>query len=163
LDFDQISDNAEFVGEYLRTKKDLWSTKMPVKVKDHDVEIYVQDIKEPHSSTGVYSLIKNEWISKPINKIINIDTGDVQLKAADIMNFIDDLETNKNPENVISQIEKLKEKLKNYRKAGLTREGEYSVENLAFKVLRNTGYLKKLIDLKQNILTKELSLQEGKA
>jgi len=162
LDFNQISDNLEFVGEYLRTKKDLWNEKMPVTVKDHDVEVYAQDVNEPHSSTGVYSLLNDEWLAKPVNKIINIDTGDVQLKAADLMNVIDELETTKNAKKVLSQIEKIKEKLKNYRKAGLTREGEYSVENLAFKVLRNTGYLKKLVDLKQDILTKELSLQEQK-
>lgn len=163
FDFNQISDNIEFVGEYLRTKKDLWNEKMPVKVKDHDVEIYAQDINEPHSSTGVYSLMDDEWITKPISKIVNIDTGDVQLKAADLMSMIDELETHKNPEKVLMQIDKIKEKLKKFRKAGLTREGEYSVENLAFKVLRNTGYLQKLGNIKQNVLTKELSLQELKA
>jgi predicted nucleotidyltransferase len=163
FDFNQISDNIEFVGEYLRTKKDLWNEKMPIKVKDHDVELYAQDTNEPHSSTGVYSLMNDEWITKPINKVVNIDTGDVQLKAADLMNMIDELETHKNPEKVLAQIDKIKEKLKKFRKAGLTREGEYSVENLAFKVLRNTGYLQKLGDIKQNILTKELSLQEQKA
>jgi len=33
------------------------------------------------------------------------------------------------------------------RKRGLEREGEFSIENLAFKVLRNTKVIEKLIDL----------------
>jgi hypothetical protein len=32
------------------------------------------------------------------------------------------------------------------RKCGLETEGEYSVENLAFKVLRNEGHIRRLWD-----------------
>ena len=33
------------------------------------------------------------------------------------------------------------------RKEGLSKEGEFSVGNLAFKKLRNEGYIEKLIDI----------------
>ena len=36
----------------------------------------------------------------------------------------------------------LKKKLKKMRQAGLDREGEYSFENIAFKVLRRTEYVR---------------------
>ena len=48
------------------------------------------------------------------------------------------------------------------RQSGLENEVEFSSENLAFKVLRNTGYLGKLIDLKNDYLTNELSMNENK-
>jgi hypothetical protein len=45
------------------------------------------------------------------------------------------------------------------RKAGLEKEGEFSAENITFKILRRNGYLKKLFDLKKRAVTKDLSLE----
>ena len=57
--------------------------------------------------------------------------------------------------------EQLKNKIKKYRQAGLdSNAGEFSNENLVFKVLRNTGYLEKMVEFKNDYLTKELSLNE---
>lgn len=160
LDFSQISENKEFVGDFFKLKKQLWADQLPIQVKGHDVEMYFQDASEPHHSSGTYSLVKDEWIKKPTKKIVNIDTGDVQLKSADLMNAIDDLETNKNQNDFLKKHEQLKNKIKKYRQSGLDTGGEYSTENLVFKVLRNTGYLEKMVELKNNYLTKELSLNE---
>ena len=41
----------------------------------------------------------------------------------------------------------VKKKIMKMRKEGLAREGEFSVENLAFKKLRNEGYIEKIIEL----------------
>ena len=142
-------------------KKELWENKLPIQVKGHDVEMYFQDNNEPHHSSGTYSLIKNDWVRKPTKKIINIDSADVQLKAANIMNSIDDLATNRNEKNILKQHETLKDKIKKYRQAGLdSNNGEYSTENLVFKILRNSGYLGKMVELKNDYLTNELSLNE---
>ena len=122
--------------------------------------MYFQDSAEPHHSSGTYSLVRDEWIRKPTKKIVNIDSANVQLKSADIMNAIDDLETNKNKEDFLNKHEQLKNRIKKLRQSGLDRSGEFSSENLAFKVLRNTGYLGKMVDMKNDYLTKELSLNE---
>ena len=42
---------------------------------------------------------------------------------------------------------KVKEKLQKMRKEDLAKSGEFSVGNLAFKKLRNEGYIEKLIDI----------------
>lgn len=162
FNFNQISENIDFVGDFLKLKKQLWSDTLQIQVKGFDVETYFQNTEETHKSTGIYSLMKNEWITKPTKKIINIDTADIQLKSADFMNSIDELETNFNTNDWLKKYEKLKEKIKKYRASGLNDSGEYSVENLVFKVLRNSGYLEKMIGLKNNYLTKELSLKEFK-
>ena len=159
MDFNQISDDNEFVGEYFKTKKSLWGDRMPVTVKDHDVELYVQDINEPHTSTGVYSIINDGWLTKPIKSMVALDIPNIQQKAVDYMNIIDDLETSDNVVTSVDKIDRVMDKLKAYRKAGLDDEGEFSTENLVFKVLRNTGYLEKLADLKQNILVQSLTLE----
>jgi len=160
LDFDQISENNDFVGDFFKLKKQLWAENLPIQVKGHDVEMYFQDSKEPHHSSGTYSLVRDEWINKPTKKIVNINSGAVQLKAADLMNTIDDLEDNRSKENFLQRYEKIKNKIKKMRQSGLDTGGEYSVENLAFKILRNNGYLEKLISMKNDYLTKELSLNE---
>lgn len=160
LDFNQVSKNKEFVGDFFKMKKQLWAEKLPIQIKGHDVEMYFQDNAEPHHSSGTYSLIKNDWIRKPTKKIVNIDSANIQLKAADLMNAIDDLEDDKSEENFIKKHDALKNKIKKYRQTGLDNRGEYSTENLVFKILRNSGYLEKLVDMKNSYLTQELSINE---
>jgi hypothetical protein len=138
----------------------LWSDRLPIQIKGHDVELYFQDSAEPHHSSGTYSLVNDEWIRKPTKKIVNIDSADVQLKSADIMNAIDDLENNINEKNFLKKHEALKNRIKKYRQTGLDTGGEFSIENLVFKILRNTGYLEKMVGLKNDYLMHELSLNE---
>ena len=47
------------------------------------------------------------------------------------------------------------------RQAGLDRAGEYSAENLAFKVLRRNGYLSRLSALKTAAYDKIMSVKNG--
>jgi hypothetical protein len=55
-------------------------------------------------------------------------------------------------------IDKIKTRLKKFRSCGLETGGEFSYENLAFKFLRRSGYLKKLFKLKNKLIDIELSL-----
>ena len=36
-----------------------------ITIKDFDVEVYAQDVNEPHHSTGVYSVKNDEWLVEP--------------------------------------------------------------------------------------------------
>lgn len=45
------------------------------------------------------------------------------------------------------------------RQEGLNKDGEYSISNLVFKELRNNGYLDQLKELKNELVSKELSLE----
>lgn len=159
VDFDQFNVDEEILGEYFDAKKDLWSDNHDITIKGHDVECYIQNAKEPYTSLGVYSLMNDEWVRKPVKKFITVDEGDIQLKAAHYMNLIDKLEERvKNGEDVVAALKAVKDKIKNMRKNGLYKEGEYSTENLVFKVLRNSGYLEKLINLKNNNMDQNLSI-----
>ena len=55
----------------------------------------------------------------------------------------------------------VKEKIRKMRQAGLDREGEYSFENIAFKVLRRTEYLDKLSEIETRAYDKSLTLVES--
>jgi hypothetical protein len=101
----------------------------------------------------------DKWLTKPIKKMIAIDTANVQLKSAHIMNAIDDLEESKDNVDVVNKVEALMERLKKMRQSGLDKDGEFSTENIVFKILRNSGYIKKLVDLKKNAMSTELTLE----
>mgnify|MGYP006416018901 FL=1 len=64
-------------------------------------------------------------------------------------------------QNRMPRIEKMKEKIRNMRQAGLERAGEYSAENLAFKLLRRTSYIKKLYDAYNSDYDAYMSLNES--
>ena len=53
-----------------------------------------------------------------------------------------------------------KEKVKKLRQSGFEKEGVYSVENLAFKLLRNNGILDQLSAVKVNSYDKMMSIDE---
>ena len=66
------------------------------------------------------------------------------------------------PEEVYGDADRLRHKLRNYRQCGLEQGGEYSVENLVFKALRNEGELDKLSDLKKDAYDAMMSVKESK-
>lgn len=160
LDYNQISENEEFVRDYLEMKKDIWNDRLPIQIKGHDIEMYYQDSDQFHSSTGTYSIINNEWMIKPQKKIIDINVSNIKSKASYFINEINDLYNIEDTDYFLEKYNKLKDKIKKMRKCGLEKEGEFSSENLAFKILRNTGYLNKMVELKNQHLTNELSLDE---
>ena len=58
-------------------------------------------------------------------------------------------------------ITRLKEKIKNMRRAGLeSTQQEFSIENIAFKILRRNGILDKLEDMKTRLYDDMMSLKE---
>ena len=48
------------------------------------------------------------------------------------------------------------------RRAGLEKEGEYSIENLAFKILRRAGIIEKIVNTFKELHDKLLTLDERK-
>lgn len=161
-DFSKISNNKDFVENYFKMKKNIWNEKINPKIKNHEIEIYVQDVNEILYASGTYSLIKNKWLMKPIKKIITIDKKTIQKKVSEFINKIEELESKLDDKNWLNYYKTLKDKLKKYRKIGLENNGEFSTENLVFKILRNSGYINKLNDLKNDFLKNELSLKEIK-
>jgi len=162
VDFNKF-DNPELVKKYFDEAKINWNRVHDLKLGKQNIEIYIQDSNEKHTSSGVYSLMNDEWIDKPSYENVEVSDKDIEKKAKIFKQQIDKLvKTGKNnPEKSIELINKIKERLKNFRQTGLDKSGEYSLENLAFKNLRNTGYLEKLSNLKNTLVDKTLSLTES--
>ena len=145
--------------EFFDTKKDYWNHKHDIKIKNFDVEIYVQDLEEPHVSSGVYSLIQNKWIIEPEQTTPNIDDRQIIEKGENVEKKIEVLFNNVKDKDIISQIDCLRDKIRKFRKCGLEKGGEYSYENLTFKLLRRNGSIEKLLNLKRDIIDNKLSIK----
>lgn len=161
LDFAEVDKNEELVKGFFNARKAAWNDEHDVKILGYDVEVYVQDKKEKHFSTGVYSILGNKWLIKPSKDQKIEDREFIKKKASDFMNLIDGLESfyEKGYYNyLIKKIDRIKEKIKNMRQEGLESKGEFSKENLIFKVLRRTGYIEKLYDLQTKAYDKAFSL-----
>jgi hypothetical protein len=146
--------------EFFDAKKNVWNEKYDIKIKGYDVEIYVQDVNEEHISSGVYSILNNEWVVEPKKEQANIDDRKILEKGEEYAKKIDRLIKLGSKKDVTSDIETLRSKIKEFRQSGLESGGEYSYENLTFKLLRRNGYIEKLLKLKTDISNKKLSITQ---
>tara|TARA_R100000406_G_scaffold78829_1_gene59746 strand:- start:776 stop:1549 length:774 start_codon:yes stop_codon:yes gene_type:complete len=163
IDYTDVNKDAELVRKYFNSIKSAWNRDHDIRIKDYEVEMYVQDYLEPHIATGIYSVKDDEWVKKPNKFNPEIDYKCVTVKANCLMDDVDEIEEDFNEEEYSEAHDKtisLKEKIRNMRKSGLETGGAFSVENLAFKVLRRNGYLKKLNDLKLMSYDKMQSIEE---
>ena len=158
IDFEDSEFDSKILKDFFDSKKNIWNEQHNVKIKNFDVELYVQDVNEKHISSGVYSVLHNKWIVKPEKVNPKIDDRKILEKGEEYAKQIDDLISSKNIGGTEKRIEDLKNKIKKFRQSGLESGGEYSYENLTFKLLRRNGYIKKLIDLKNDVIDKKLSI-----
>jgi hypothetical protein len=164
VNYDDIDDNSDLVKDYVTAKRIVWNETHNIKMFGFEVEIYVEDDAEEHMSTGVYSVQYDEWKTEPTLKAEPFCQRCVQTKAVALMHQIDDIEQKFELEKYSAVLKgslALKDKIKKLRQTGLEEAGAYSVENLAFKVLRRSGYLGKLSDLKNASYDELMSMENG--
>lgn len=162
LDFSKVDENTELVREFFNAKTSLWNKMHNILVKNHEVEIYVQDISEQHHSTGVFSIKDNQWIAEPVRSEPEVDTDMVKRKIKSFIDMIERVEDeydDKSYQKAYEMSISLAKKLKNFRASGLEEAGEYSNENLAFKYLRNKGFIKTLYETRNESYDKMMSIQ----
>jgi len=162
LDFSQVDENEELVAGFFRNLQTNWNNRHDIYMKNYEVEIYFQDSREPHLSTGIYSIQNDDWLVKPKPESVSIDYANIEKKAEDIIDRIDHIEgmmADEEGDAVLDAIDRLRAKIRNMRKTGLEGAGQYSVENLAFKVLRRSEELGRLSDLKAKAYDEYMTIQ----
>lgn len=168
VDFSSLNDDAELVKNYLYAKKCAWNDKHEdLKIYGYDVELYAQDISEENVSNGVYSIKYNHWIKFPKfehnklkNKLIQ-DTASLYINKIEYYNNkFDELTSNKSFLLLQSKVEYLYDLIIQGRRQSLPIEGEQAAGNIIFKVLRRSGHLGMLNDLKRKLFDKINSIEE---
>ncbi len=161
VDFEESNYDPKLLKEFFDSKKQIWNKEHNISIKTYDVELYVQDVKENHVSSGVYSVLNNDWIVKPEKVKPNIDDRKIIEKGEMFATKIDNLiDKSKSGEDITSEVDELKNRIKKFRQCGLEKGGEYSYENLTFKLLRRNGYMEKLLNLKTSVIDKKLSISQ---
>lgn len=141
--------------ELYTAKKALWAEQHNITVRGLPVECYIQGDEESHHSTGVYSLLHGSWLIEPKKIKPSVDDKAIDAKKDDIERLIEQALLTKD----LDKLRAVKDKINKMRKAGLARAGEWSTENLVFKILRNLGLIDQIADKIRELEDQELSLE----
>jgi hypothetical protein len=150
------ADANEVYRELFDAKKYAYNDQHDIKIGGYEVELYVQDASKPHVSQGIYSVKNNDWVSVPKRRKPDVNDISVNSKFEDLGHRIETAIDSGNYEKISAMANKVKE----YRQAGLDQHGEFGPENLAFKILRNQGLIKKLYNARNTAKDQQLSLDE---
>ena len=123
------------------------------------MEVYVQDVNEIHTASGVYSLEKNEWLEEPErDKLAKVKVNKTNIKkevsiyTKKIDELLDLYKKNKSDnykiEKIYNKAEKLFDEIKTNRRKSLNgKNTEITEDNIIFKSLRRLGYIEKLVKI----------------
>ena len=167
MDTTQLSEDPSLAKSISDAMRNVWNkTHTDISVGGFPVELYIQDTHEPHKSSGVYSLLDDEWKTSPsLDKLSGeIEEDEIKTRAAEYMNLIDKIEMVYNdidPLQMYHCCAKLMDKIKAERASGLTKDDatELTAGNLIFKSLRRSGYIEKLIDIKRRCFDRARSIK----
>ena len=149
--------------------RNLFNKKFDIDFYGVDVELYVEDENSTVNSNGIYSINKKEWLKKPERTSIpDVDKDElnselskwedeynsIKLKAQESTEDFQHLE-------VVELITNFIEDIYDLRKLSIAEDGEYSIGNLVFKEFRAKGLLDEAKELKNEELSKAMSLKDG--
>lgn len=148
----QCDDIAEAL---YKAKKTIWNDQHDITINGHDVELYIEDSATPPHSAGMFSVIDNRWITKPDLVDPKYDHRAVNDK---VKMLIDYLQKTIRQADSLDDYDRAISKIYNMRQSGLQAGGEFATENLAFKVLRNMGWIQRLRDARTDFIDKTYSI-----
>lgn len=165
INMSSINEDVLLAEQLCDFAKKIWNSQHDIKIVNYEVEVAIQDKKALNDAIkmgkmgGVYSLMKDDWVKKPIKADFIPDENLIRSKAETVMDSIDLLESesdNDTWEEFSEKVSKVWKKVKDLRKSGLESEGgEFSVGNLIFKLLRRNGYTEKIVELKRSMYDRQ--------
>jgi len=143
-------------AELYTAKKNQYNFTYSIKIHGIDVELYVQDSTQAHHSAGIYSVLNNKWLSEPTASRPEATFKEVKSKARNYAGRINQALRS----NDVNTARDTMANIRRLRQAGLEANGEHSVENLAFKLLRSRGQIDRLRKHIDKLQSAELSIGE---
>lgn len=155
VDMSKFNDDPVY-REFFDAKKTIYNDSHSITIGGIDVELYIQDSNEPVISLGEYSILRDSWIKLPRKRKAHISQVATKNKYRKLYKLAEYAFRSNDPHKIKNVIKTIKK----YRQAGLDEGGEFSPENLAFKILRSKGIIKRLYEKLQKLHDKKLSLPE---
>ena len=163
MDYSKVDERTDFVDNYFYSQKKLWNEEhKELKIYGFPVEVFVQDVNKKHTSSGVYSLEKDKWLTEPErDKLAKKKVNKIQIKnkvseyTKKIDKLADELKKSNGDDYKLRKVsesaEKLFDELKNLRRGDLSNaDNEINEGNIIFKCLRRLGYIEKISDIISN-------------
>ena len=163
IDFKEFDADKKLIEDFFYAQKAIWNQEHDITVFKYPVELYVQDVNHEMVTTAIYSVLKDKWLLKPKREEFKVDKKAIKDKADKIIHQLKDIrDAYKDDEYqiVVDKVKSLKDKIKQMRSAGLEQGGEFSLENLVFKVLRRTPFMDQLDSFKAKSYDKLMSVTE---
>ena len=148
IDYKKLTDDEDFAKEFFGDKRAIWADSNQIEIYGYPVEIYVQDESQldDKGMGAMYSLLKNKWIKKPKYNLPEVDRHLITQKVNKYLDILNKISMMKDSIKKVDSYNKVFEKIRDDRRKATKEEGEFSVDNLVFKVLRN----KKVFDIVKN-------------
>lgn len=156
LDLSKINSDTEQNKKLADALRTIYNIRHNIYIKNHKVEVYIEDVTENTRSTGVYSLLKNAWLRMPEKENVILDQNLIKQKYKVCVLQVN----NAIQSNNVTLIKNVIRGIYNMREVGLSGIGEYSVENVVFKMLRSFGYIDKLREAAIKIYDSQVSINK---
>lgn len=145
--------------------KDNFNKKHKLLIYGYPVEMYVQNTDVVTESNGIYSVLYGRWLKIPRSRDGIKDRELIKTTAAKCINMINKYEelayqTRSIPfaEMLIDETQKIYDQIVKARKFAIAKDGEQAAGNIIFKVLRRSGHIQKMKDIKTYLYDKINSL-----
>jgi len=150
-------DKKQILKQLFDAKKNQYNFQHDITIRNIDVELYVQDAEQTHTSVGIYSVLDDKWLKVPSAVEDKVDRAQVKVKYKQ---YVGKVRTALRSDN-LEAVQKTSDDIRNLRQQGLDKEGELGVENITFKVLRAKGYLEQLRNHISKLKAEKLSLENN--
>ena len=143
--------------DYAQAKKTVWNNQYKVSIYGFPVEVYPQNKTDTFvTGSGWYSITDDKWLSQP-EHLDHVDVGNpvitqIAEKFAKQIDFVVEYHVSD-----LAVLHRLGEKIWGLRDQ--KDSGEFSVRNLAFKELRNNGFIDKYRKYINEVETNQMSIK----
>lgn len=164
IPFDKITENRDLLDNDFWALKTVYNYEHKLHIKGFEVEVYVQDVNEEIESNGIFSVMRQTWIKKPVKTDVKIDRRKVQNIVAGFEKMVGEALSQYrqgNYDEALKITTKVQDKFKELRDYGLSHGGEFSIQNVAFKAMRRNGLIDKVNNLDKEIFDKENSINKS--
>ena len=157
IDYTKLQIPPEPAFKTVKTAGAQWNLEHNVLIKGHKVEMNIQNYAEQKPYvTGIYSLIKDQWVRKPSKTSFQLDKQVLKAQYEAMKTYVKNTVASRNRD----QMKAAKKYLDTYRQYGLDTNGELSYENIIYKMLRARGLIKLLKDSITQVYDQEMTVDE---
>lgn len=147
-------------ADYLKAKKTVWNNKHDkISVHGYPVEVcmIIGDKPGDSGASPSYSLTNSRWVVNPSKASSNPDISEIRSIVKKAISDFKAAAATGDPD----EISDVRDRLLDDRRNGIMKDGDTSDYNIAYKILRNIGTIKKYKRKEASIADENMSLLEA--